>query len=69
MNQFYAIYLHLYSLLLVTFLILLDMSGHEYLSLTPHADEGLQVRLADAPLPAEAVSDQVAGIDPPPDGL
>ena len=59
----------MYSLLLDTLLTLLYMSGHEYLSLTPHADEGLQVGFADAPLPAEAVSDQVAGIDPPPDGL
>ena len=59
----------MYSLLLDTLLTLLDMSGHEYLSLTPHADEGLQVGFADAPLPAEAVSNQVTGIDPPPDGL
>ena len=59
----------MYSLLLDTLLTLLDMGGHEYLSLTPHANEGLQVGFADAPLPAEAVSDQVAGIDPPPEGL
>ena len=59
----------MYSLLLHTLLTLLDMSGHEYLSLTPHADEGLEVGFADAPLPAETVSDQVTGIDPPPDGL
>ena len=59
----------MYSLLLDTLLTLLDMSGHEYLSLTPHADEGLQVRFTDAPLPAEAVSNQVTGIDPAPDGL
>ena len=59
----------MYSLLLHTLLTLLDMGGHEYLSLTPHADEGLQVRLTDAPLPAETVSDQVTGVDPPPEGL
>ena len=59
----------MYSLLLYTLLTLLDMSGHEYLSLTPHADEGLQVGFADAPLPAETVSDQVTGFDPAPDGL
>ncbi len=59
----------MYSLLLLTLLTLLDISGHEYLSLTPHADEGLQVGFADAPLPAEAVSNQVTGIDPPPEGL
>ena len=59
----------MYSLLLYKLLTLLDMSGHEYLSLTPHADEGLQVGFADAPLPAETVSNQVTGIDPPPDGL
>ena len=59
----------MYSLLLHTFVTLLDMSGHQYLSLTPNADEGLEIRLTDAPLPAEAVSDQVTGIDPPPDGL
>ena len=59
----------MYSLLLYKLLTLLDMSGHEYLSLTPHADEGLEIRLTDAPLPAETVSDQVPGIDPPPDGL
>ena len=59
----------MYSLLLYTLLTLLDINRHEYLSLTPHADEGLQVRLTDAPLPAETVSDQVTGIDPPPDGL
>ena len=59
----------MYSLLLHTLLTVLDINRHEYLSLTPHADEGLQVGFADAPLPAEAVSDQVTGIDPPPDGL
>ena len=69
MNQFYAIYLHMYSLLLYTLLTLLDMSGHEYLSLPPHSDEGLQVGFAEAPLPAEAMSNQVTGIDPPPEGL
>ena len=59
----------MYSLLLDTLLTLLDMSGHEYLSLTPHADEGLEIRRTDAPLPAKPMGDQVAGIDPPPDGL
>ena len=59
----------MYSLLLDTLLTLLDINRHEYLSLTPHADEGLQVGFADPPLPAEAVSNQVTGIDPPPEGL
>ena len=59
----------MYSLLLDTLLTLLDINRHEYLSLTPHADEGLEIRRTDPPLPAETVSDQVTGIDPPPDGL
>jgi len=59
----------MYSLLLLTLLTLLDMGGHEYLSLTPHADEGLQVRRTDPPLPAKPMGNQVAGIDPPPEGL
>jgi len=48
---------------------ILAISGHEYPSLSPHPDEGLEVAPADPPLSADAVCNQVAGVDPATDGL
>ena len=45
-------------------LTLLNNSGHQYLCLPPHHDEGVEIGFTDPPLAAEAVGDQVAALDP-----
>ena len=58
-----------YSLLLHALLTLLNINGHEYLSLPPHPDEGLKVGFTDPELPTKAVGDQVTVLNPAADGL
>ncbi len=60
----YAIYTVLYSLLHYTLLTSLDKRGLGWSSPPSYADEAIQIGLADPPLAAEAVGNEVSARDP-----
>lgn len=65
----YYVYCDTYSLLLLTLLNRLDIDSHKYSPFAPQFYEGLEVALADPPLAANAVCDEIAGVDPAADAL